>query len=91
MNKIAREYKENGYVIIRGAYSKTKSKKLLKKIKSLNVNNYENSKEKNGYPFRITNISKNNPDLVSLYNNKKIREIISRACYIESRAGLAQW
>ena len=46
MNKIAREYKENGYVIIRGAYSKTKSKKLLKKIKSLNVNNYENLKKK---------------------------------------------
>ena len=78
MNKIAREYKENGYVIIRGVYSKTKSKKILKKIKSLNVDDYENSKEKNGYPFRITNISKNNPELLSLCKDKKIVKILEK-------------
>ena len=78
MNKIASEYKKKGYVIIRGFYSQTKSKKILKKIKSLNVDDYENSKEKNGYPFRISNISKNNPDLISLYRNKKIDKILEK-------------
>lgn len=76
MNKIAREYKEKGYVIIKGLYTKKKTKKILDKIKSLNVDDYENSKEKDGYPFRITNISKKNPELVALYRNKKIDKIL---------------
>lgn len=76
MNKIASEYKKNGYIIIRGLYSVSKSKKILKKIKSLDVDNYENSKEKNGYPFRITNISHKNKDLISLYRNKKVDKIL---------------
>ena len=76
MNKIVKEYNKNGFVIIRGLYSSKQSKKILNKIKSLNVDNYENSKEKNGYPFRITNISNDNPDLVSLYRNKKVDKIL---------------
>ena len=76
MNKIVREYNKNGFVIIRGLYSKKQSKKILNKIKSLNVDNYENSKERNGYPFRITNISYDNPDLVSLYRNKRVDKIL---------------
>ena len=70
---------KKGYVIIRGLYSHAKcKKKILKKIKSLDADDYENSKEKNGYPFRISNISKNNPDLIKLYRSKKVDEILQK-------------
>lgn len=90
MNNISSEYKRKGYVIIRGLYSFATSKKILKKIKSLNADDYENSKEKNGYPFRISNISKKNPDLISLYRNKKVDKILEKClgdkiCYFKDK------
>ena len=52
------QYNKNGFFILKKFYSKNLSRKILNKINSLDTDKYENSKEKNGHAFRITNISK---------------------------------
>jgi len=70
------QYKKNGFFILRKFYSKSLSRKILNKINSIDIDKYENSKEKNGHPFRITNISKKNKDLVDLYLTKKLKNVL---------------
>ena len=75
MNNID-QYKKIGFFILRKFYSKSLSRKILNKINSIDIDKYENSKEKNGHPFRITNISKKNKDLVDLYLTKKLKNVL---------------
>ena len=70
------QYNKNGFFILKKFYSKNLSHKILNKINSLDADKYENSKEKNGHAFRITNISKKNKDLVDLYLTKKLRKVL---------------
>lgn len=72
------QYNKNGFFIIRAFFSKNRSLKILKKIQSLNAEKYENSREKNGHVFRLTNISKKNKNLVKLYLTKKLNYLLQK-------------
>ena len=72
------QYQKKGFFILKKFYSKSLSLKILNKINSSNIEEYESSREKNGHAFRVTNISKKNKDLFNLYLTKKLSKVLQK-------------
>ena len=66
------EYKNNGYTILRDVYSPNEVEQIKNIVNSLDIESYEHSKDKNGYPFRITNILPQNQNLKKIIEKPEV-------------------
>ena len=76
MVNFSKEYKENGYVIIPDVYSQNEVDEIRNFVKKLDLGTLEHSKDKTGYPFRITNILPKNQKLKRLIEKPEIISIL---------------
>ena len=70
------EYKNNGYTILRDVYSPNEVEQIKNIVNSLDIESYEHSKDKNGYPFRITNILPKNQNLKKIIEKPEVLKIL---------------
>ena len=68
----------NTYPVLKDRLERVGLEERLEELWDKAIDTAISSKERNGYPFRITNISYDNPDLVSLYRNKRVDKILMR-------------
>ena len=70
------QYNKNGYLILENIYSSAEVDKIKKIVNELDVEKFEHSKDKDGYPFRITNILPEKQELKKLIEKPKILSIL---------------
>ena len=75
---IASEYNKNGYFLLENAYSDNEVDKIKNSVSKLNLEKIEHSKDKTGYPFRITNILPKNQELKKLIEKPEIFSILKQ-------------
>ena len=70
------QYNKNGYLILENIYSSAEVDKIKKIVNELDVEKFEHSKDKDGYPFRITNILPKKKELKKLIEKPEILSIL---------------
>ncbi len=70
------EYNTKGYTILKDVYSSNEVSNIKNIVNSLDIEKYEHSKDKNGYPFRITNILPNNENLKKIIEKPEVLSIL---------------
>lgn len=73
---VSNDYSKNGYVLIPNLYSSDEVDKIRKIVNEIKIEDYEHSKDNNGYPFRITNILPRNKSLKEFIEKPKILSIL---------------
>lgn len=63
------QYQKKGYLIVNDVYSSSEVDQIKEIVNNLDLEKVEHSKDKSGYPFRITNI---------IPKNNKLREIVEK-------------
>lgn len=70
------EYKNKGYFVLENLYTSDEVDKIQEIVNALNLDDFEHSKDKTGYPFRITNILPKNKELKKIIEKPKILSIL---------------
>ena len=70
------QYNKNGYLIIENAYTDDEVKSIKNIVNNLKLDQYEHSKDKSGYPFRITNILPKQDQLKKIVEKKNVLSIL---------------
>ena len=70
------EYNKNGYLILENLYTSTEVDEIKEIVKNLKIDDFEHSKDKTGYPFRITNILPKNKNLKRIIEKPEILKIL---------------
>ena len=70
------QYNKNGYLIIENAYTDDEVKSIKDIVNNLKLDQYEHSKDKSGYPFRITNILPKQDQLKKIVEKKNVLSIL---------------
>lgn len=70
------QYNKNGYLILENIYSSSEVDKIKSMVNGLDIEKFEHSKDKTGYPFRITNILPKNNELKKIIEKPKILSIL---------------
>ena len=78
MINYSKKYRENGYLIINDVYSEKDVDEIRNLVSKLNLEKFEHSKDKTGYPFRITNILPRNQELKKLIEKPEIFSILKQ-------------
>jgi len=66
------QYNKNGYVVIEDVYTSSEVDQMKKIIGNLDLNTVEHSKDKSGYPFRITNIIPKHNELRNIVEKSSV-------------------
>jgi len=74
----SKEYREKGYLLIHDVYSDKDVDEIRNFVGKLNLEKYEHSKDKTGFPFRITNILPKNKELKKLIEKPKVLSILKQ-------------
>ena len=70
------KYKKDGYIAIDCAYTPQEVDSMKNIVNNLNLDQYEHSKDKSGYPFRITNIIPKQKELQKIVENVKVLSVL---------------
>ena len=70
------KYKKDGYIAIDCAYTPQEVDSMKNIVNNLNLDQYEHSKDKSGYPFRITNIIPKQKELRKIVENSKVLSVL---------------
>ena len=70
------EYKNKGYFVLENLYTSDEVYKIQEIVNALNLDDFEHSKDKTGYPFRITNILPKNKELKKIIEKPKLLSIL---------------
>ena len=70
------KYNNDGYFLLENIYSDREVDKIKKLVNELDISKFEHSKDKTGYPFRITNILPKHNELKQIVEKPKILKIL---------------
>ena len=70
------QYTKNGYLILNDVYSDNEVDSMKSIVNNLELDKYEHSKDKSGYPFRITNIIPKQNELKKIVEKNNILSIL---------------
>lgn len=72
------QYNKDGYFVLENLYTASEVDEIKDIVNNLNVDEFEHSKDKTGYPFRITNILPKNQKLKKLIEKPEILSIFKK-------------
>ena len=72
------KYNNDGYILLENIYTESEVDRIKKLVNELDISKFEHSKDKTGYPFRITNILPNNKELKKIVEKPEILSILKK-------------
>ena len=72
------KYNNDGYFLLKNIYTNQEVDKIKKLVNELDVNKFEHSKDKTGYPFRITNILPKHSELKKIVEKPEVLSILKK-------------
>ncbi len=72
------KYNNDGYILLENIYTESEVDRIKKLVNELDISKFEHSKDKTGYPFRITNILPKNKELKKIVEKPEILSILKK-------------